>query len=77
MMLERELGKTGVRVQIFGLGGAGKTPLSWENREKEAVEIIERALELGIRYFDTAAEYGPSEDSLGKVLPLMQDVFAF
>ena len=72
-MLERELGKTGVRVPIFGLGGAGQTPLSWENREKEAVEIIERALELGIRYFDTAAEYGPSEDNLGKVLPAYRE----
>ena len=68
-MLERELGKTGVSVPIFGLGGAGQTPLSWENREQDAVAIIERALELGIRYFDTAAEYGPSEDNLGKVLP--------
>lgn len=68
-MQERELGKTGVSVPIFGLGGAGQTPLSWENRERDAVAIIERALELGIRYFDTAAEYGPSEDNLGKVLP--------
>ncbi len=72
-MLERELGKTGVHVPIFGLGGAGQTPLSWENREQDAVAIIERALELGIRYFDTAAEYGPSEDNLGKVLPPHRD----
>ncbi|MBD2014630.1 aldo/keto reductase [Microcoleus sp. FACHB-53] len=72
-MQERELGKTGVRVPIFGLGGAGQTPLSWENREGDAVAIIERALELGIRYFDTAAEYGPSEDNLGKVLPPHRD----
>jgi aryl-alcohol dehydrogenase-like predicted oxidoreductase len=69
LMPERELGKTGVSVPIFGLGGAGQTPLSWENREGDAVAIIQRALELGIRYFDTAAEYGPSEDYLGKVLP--------
>ncbi len=68
-MPERVLGNTGVRVPIFGLGGAGQTPLSWENRERDAVAIIERALELGIRYFDTAAGYGPSEDYLGKVLP--------
>jgi aryl-alcohol dehydrogenase-like predicted oxidoreductase len=68
-MQERQLGKTGVSVPLFGLGGAGQTPLSWENRERDAVSIIERALELGIRYFDTAAEYGPSEDNLGKVLP--------
>ena len=66
---ERELGNTGVRVPIFGLGGAGQTPLSWDNHEREALAIIQRALELGIRYFDTAAEYGPSEDYLGKVLP--------
>jgi aryl-alcohol dehydrogenase-like predicted oxidoreductase len=72
-MLERELGKTGVRVPIFGLGGAGQTPLSWANREQDAVAIIERAVELGIRYFDTAAEYGPSEDNLGKVLPAYRD----
>ena len=66
---ERVLGRTGVRVPIFGLGGAGQTPLSWDGGERDAVAIIERALELGIRYFDTAASYGPSEDYLGKVLP--------
>jgi aryl-alcohol dehydrogenase-like predicted oxidoreductase len=69
MMPERVLGRTEVKVPIFGLGGAGQTPLSWEGRERDAVAIIQRALELGIRYFDTAASYGPSEDYLGKVLP--------
>jgi aryl-alcohol dehydrogenase-like predicted oxidoreductase len=68
-MPERLLGNTGVKVPILGLGGAGQTPLSWDNGEKQAVAIIQRALELGIRYFDTAADYGPSEDYLGKVLP--------
>jgi aryl-alcohol dehydrogenase-like predicted oxidoreductase len=68
-MPERVLGRTEINVPIFGLGGAGQTPLSWEDRESDAVAIIERALQLGIRYFDTAASYGPSEDYLGKVLP--------
>lgn len=68
-MPERILGKTGVSVPVFGLGGAGKTPLSWRGGERKAVEIIEKAIALGIRYFDTAASYGPSEDNLGKVLP--------
>ena len=68
-MPERQLGKTGVKVPIFGLGGAGQTPLSQPGRETEAVAQIERAIELGIRYFDTAADYGPSEANLGKVLP--------
>lgn len=72
-MPERVLGNTGVQLPIFGLGGAGQTPLSWENQEAAAVAIIQRALELGIRYFDTASSYGPSEDYLGKVLPVHRD----
>ncbi len=58
-MPERMLGRTEVNLPIFGLGGAGQTPLSWEGKEDDAVAIIQRALELGIRYFDTAASYGP------------------
>jgi aryl-alcohol dehydrogenase-like predicted oxidoreductase len=69
-MPERLLGNTGQSLPIFGLGGASRqTPLSKLDRESAAVQIIERALELGIRYFDTAPSYGPSEDYLGKVLP--------
>ncbi|MDF5736261.1 MULTISPECIES: aldo/keto reductase [unclassified Nostoc] len=68
-MPERVLGGTEVKLPIFGLGGAGQTPLSWEGKESDATAIIQRALELGIRYFDTATSYGPSEDYLGKVLP--------
>lgn len=69
IMPERILGRTEVKVPIFGLGGAGQTPLSWEGKQSDAEAIIHKALELGIRYFDTAASYGPSEDYLGKVLP--------
>ncbi|MBP0020662.1 MAG: aldo/keto reductase [Cyanobacteria bacterium SBLK] len=68
-MPERILGKTGVSVPIFGLGGAGQTPLSQRGREKESILLLEKAVELGIRYFDTAASYGPSEDNFGQVLP--------
>lgn len=75
-MPERMLGNTGVSVPILGLGGAGKTPLSKPNQEADALAILQRALELGIRYFDTAASYGPSEDYLGKILPnYRQQVF--
>jgi hypothetical protein len=72
-MPERLLGNTGVKVPIFGLGGAGQTPLSQPGREAEAAVQIERAIELGISYFDTAADYGPSEENLGKVLPPYRD----
>lgn len=68
-MPERILGSTGVKVPILGLGGAGtNTPLDKPDKEREAVAIIERALELGIRYFDTARSYGKSEIYFGKVL---------
>jgi len=69
-MPERMLGRTGVKVPLLGLGGAGtKTPLDKEDRQEDALAIIERAIALGIRYFDTAASYGSSEIYLGKVLP--------
>ncbi|MGB3535664.1 MAG: aldo/keto reductase [Microcoleaceae cyanobacterium] len=66
---QRVLGKTGLNLPIFGLGGAGQTPLSKRGQQASAVAQIEAALNLGIRYFDTAASYGPSEENLGKVLP--------
>lgn len=73
---ERVLGKTGVKIPLLGLGGAGKTPLSKNGKEKESVTIIEAALSMGIRYFDTAASYGPSEEHFGKVLPpYRKDIF--
>ncbi|MBE9063837.1 aldo/keto reductase [cf. Phormidesmis sp. LEGE 11477] len=72
----RQLGRTNIQLPILGLGTAGQTPLARSNQEQAAVEQIERALELGIRYFDTAASYGPSESFLGKVLPAYRaDIF--
>ncbi|KAB8319219.1 aldo/keto reductase [Tolypothrix campylonemoides VB511288] len=69
-MPQRILGRTGVSLPILGLGGSA-SPLSRPPKEEEdkSIAIIERAFELGIRYFDTAANYGPSEQRLGKVLP--------
>jgi aryl-alcohol dehydrogenase-like predicted oxidoreductase len=70
MMPTRNLGKTGFRVGIFGLGGQGA--LEKANNEAVAIPIIEKALELGVNYFDTSAIYGGperwSEQYLGKGL---------
>ncbi|MBA3442244.1 MAG: aldo/keto reductase, partial [Pyrinomonadaceae bacterium] len=68
-MPERVLGRTGVQIPVFGLGGAGQTPLDKKGKEREAVALVEAALKLGIRHFDTAASYGESEFHLGMVLP--------
>jgi aryl-alcohol dehydrogenase-like predicted oxidoreductase len=70
MMPTRNLGKTGFRVGIFGLGGQGA--LEKPNNEAVALAIIEKALESGVNYFDTSAIYGGlarwSEQYLGKAL---------
>ena len=69
-MPTRNLGKTGRRVSIFGLGG--QAALERWNNEAVAVPIIERALDLGINYLDTAPIYGGenrwSEKYYGQVL---------
>ena len=67
----RMLGRTQLTVPILGLGGSA-SPLSRPGAEAEAIALIERAYEGGIRYFDTAANYGPSEERLGQVLPVVR-----
>ncbi|ACK72673.1 aldo/keto reductase [Gloeothece citriformis PCC 7424] len=66
-MPQRVLGKTNISVPILGLGGSA-SPLSRPDQEGDAIAILERAFDLGIRYFDTAANYGPSEERIGKAL---------
>lgn len=75
LMPTRNLGKTGARVGIFGLGGQGA--LEKPNNEELAGKMIQRALELGVNYFDTSAIYGGparwSEQYLGKGLKGSRD----
>lgn len=55
----RNLGRTGHRVPIFSLGG--QSAIEQPDNEEAAVAIVERALDLGVNYVDTAAMYGGSE----------------
>ncbi len=55
-MPTRNLGRTGYRVGIFSLGG--QATLEQPNKEAESVAIIEKAIDLGVNYIDTAAAYG-------------------
>lgn len=63
---KRKLGKTGLQVGIFSLGGQGA--LEGQSDKKEMVKIIQRAYELGVNYFDTSPVYGPSEDFYGAAI---------
>ena len=69
----RFLGKTGEKVTMLGLGGAHVARCD----EKTAEALIERAIEGGIRFFDTAYSYGngKSEERYGKFLvPKYRDI---
>jgi aryl-alcohol dehydrogenase-like predicted oxidoreductase len=63
---KRSLGKTGVEVTCLGLGGEGV--LRTFGREREAREVIARALDLGITYFESARAYSGSEAYYGLAL---------
>lgn len=63
---KRKLGKTGAEVTIMGLGGEGV--LRTFGHEKETSELINRALDLGINYFDCASAYSGSESYYGLAL---------
>ena len=67
-MPTRILGKTGARVSILAFG-SGSRFLMYKEEDK-ALEALNRALNLGITYIDTAYGYGngESETRVGKVL---------
>lgn len=69
-MKYRVLGRTGIKVSEIGFGCGNVGGLMVRGSQKEQVEAVNRALELGIDYFDTAPSYGEgkSETSLGRVL---------
>lgn len=62
----RTLGKTGVSTTMLGLGGYH---IGWTT-EKDAQKVIEKAIEGGVRFFDTAESYhnGRSETRYGDYL---------
>ena len=68
-MLTRNLGQSGISVSALGLGCMGLSEFYGEpTPESEAIELLHRALDLGITHFDTAELYGQgrNEQLLGK-----------
>jgi aryl-alcohol dehydrogenase-like predicted oxidoreductase len=64
---KKTLGRTGVQVSALGLGGYH---LGSANTDQVANEIVAKALDHGIDFFDNAWEYhdGLSEERLGRAL---------
>jgi predicted aldo/keto reductase-like oxidoreductase len=65
-LAKRPLGKTGVEVTILGMGGEGI--LRTFGQEQETVSLINRAIDLGITYFESARAYAGSESYYGMAL---------
>lgn len=67
-MPTRSLGHTGYKVGVLSLGG--QATLEIKGREEESEKIINRAIDLGINYIDTAASYGQgvSQLNIGRVM---------
>ncbi len=63
---KRRLGKTGIDVTILGLGGEGI--LRTTGYDREAYELINKAIDLGITYLESARAYSGSESYYGKAL---------
>jgi aryl-alcohol dehydrogenase-like predicted oxidoreductase len=66
----RTLGRTGIRVSEIGFGCGNVGGAIIRGTHEQQVAAVQRALALGIDYFDTAAAYGNglSETHLGEVL---------
>ena len=67
---KRQLGQTGEMVTIIGLGGAHISMGPASKDESMALQIVHRAIEHGINFFDNAHSYGDgrSEILMGKAL---------
>jgi aryl-alcohol dehydrogenase-like predicted oxidoreductase len=71
-MKTRQLGSQGLKVSELGLGCMGLSDFysSSAVTEAQGIELIHRALSLGVTFFDTADAYGPfsNEVTVGKAL---------
>ncbi|HYK44379.1 MAG TPA: aldo/keto reductase [Parafilimonas sp.] len=77
-MKKRMLGKSGLEVSALGLGCMGLSfGLGPATEKQNAIQLIRKAFELGVTFFDTAEAYGPfeNEELLGEALaPFRNDV---
>src|SRR4051812_19816596 len=69
-MNTRKLGTEGLQVSAEGLGCMGMSEFYGNADEDEAIRTIHRALEVGVKFLDTADMYGPftNEKLVGRAI---------
>jgi aryl-alcohol dehydrogenase-like predicted oxidoreductase len=67
-MPTRPLGRTGHQICLFSIGG--QAALEESEKRDQSIEILHRAIDLGVNYIDTASLYGggTSERVIGEVM---------
>ena len=74
-MQKRRLGNEGLEVSAQGLGCMGMSEFYGSADEGEAIATIQRALDLGVTFLDTADMYGPftNEKLVGRAIAGRRD----
>lgn len=69
-MTKRKIGNSDLHVFPIGLGTMGMSEFYGQTSDKQSINTIHKAIELGVDFFDTADMYGSghNEELLGKAL---------
>ena len=69
-MQYKKLGRSNLEISAIGLGCMGMSEFYGQTNDAESLETLERAMELGLNFFDTADMYGPftNEELLAKFI---------